>query len=53
LYISFIADAESSSPDEVADILRSAKQELEEKSQLLVVFKEQLENLETEKQHVS
>jgi hypothetical protein len=35
------------------DVLQSAKQELEEKSQLLVVFKEQLGNLQTEKQHVS
>jgi hypothetical protein len=35
------------------DVLQNAKQELEEKSQLLLLFKEQLENLQTEKQHVS
>jgi hypothetical protein len=33
--------------------LQSTKQELEEKSRLLVVFKEQLDSLSAEKQHVS
>jgi hypothetical protein len=43
----------SDSPDSLLDVLRSAKQELKEKSELLVVFKEELQSLKTEKQLVS
>jgi hypothetical protein len=48
-----IAGTVSNTPDSFLDVLQSAKQELKEKSELLVVFKEELENLKTEKQHVS
>jgi hypothetical protein len=48
-----IAGTVSSSPESFLDVLQSAKQELREKSELLVLFKEELENLKTEKQHVS
>jgi hypothetical protein len=43
----------SDSHDSFLDVLQSAKQELKEKSELLVVFKVELENLKTEKQLVS
>jgi len=46
-------DASSDSPDGCMAALQSTKQELEEKSRLLVVFKEQLDSLSAEKQHVS
>lgn len=48
-----IAGTVSNSPESYLDVLQSAKEELREKSELLVVFKEELENLKTEKQHVS
>ncbi|XP_023727359.1 thyroid receptor-interacting protein 11 isoform X4 [Cryptotermes secundus] len=43
----------SNSPESFLDVLQSAKDELREKSKLLVVFTEELENLKTEKQQVS
>jgi len=46
-------DASSDSPDGYLAALQSTEQELEEKSQLLVVFKEKLDSLSAEKQHVS
>lgn len=48
-----IAGTVSNSPESFLDVLQSAKDELREKSKLLVVFKEELETLKTEKQHVS
>lgn len=48
-----IAGTASDSPGSFLDVLQSAKDELREKSKLLVVFREELENLKTEKQHVS
>jgi hypothetical protein len=48
-----IAGTVANSPDSFLDVLQSAKQELKEKSELLALFKEELENLKTEKQHVS
>jgi hypothetical protein len=47
-----IAGTVSDSHDSFQDVLQSAKQELKEKSELLVV-KMELENLKTEKQLVS
>jgi hypothetical protein len=52
-YICVISDASSDSPDGCLAVLQSTKQELEEKSQLLVIFKEQLDSVSAEKQHVS
>lgn len=48
-----VAGTVSNSPESFLDVLQSAKQELKEKSELLVMFKEELETLKTEKEHVS
>lgn len=48
-----LQDASSDGPDGLLAVLQNEKQELEEKSQLLVVFKERLESLNAEKEDVS